>query len=92
MSKTNPTENVRAMEVDLLPPWARHQLALTLHLKSPGQELSVTWYEFSRRSNFDKLDRDKIRQVAEDDGLVVYSRGPKVTDVGIDWAAREITR
>lgn len=76
------------MLADLLPSWVRGFMARDFIRKGAGGELETLWYEYPRRSNFDKLDRQKIRDTAEEDGFITLRR--IVTDVGIDWAREEL--
>lgn len=72
---------------DILTLAERRALRCALHGRSVFEELPVTWYEYPRHSNFDKANRERLRQFAEDEGLVVYSRGgPRATEAGIEWA------
>lgn len=69
----------------------RHMQALRSCLSMPaGTRLSVTWYEFPRASNFDKLSRERLRDVAAAAGFVAYRFGhPWVTEVGHAWAMEQ---
>ena len=71
---------------DALPTKAKRALVGALR-RPAGTQLSVSWYERQRGSNFDKWPREQIRIAAEDAGFIEYKGGhPWVTDAGYMWA------
>jgi hypothetical protein len=68
-----------------LPKGARRAL-LTALRHAGGERLQATWYEYPLHSNFDKFDRERLRQAAERAGLVEYRGAPYVTVLGYEWA------
>ena len=66
-----------------LPKVAQRVLVYELR-KAPGIRLADCWYEYPRQSNFDKFDRQRLRDAAEEAGLLDIRA--HVTEFGHQWA------
>jgi hypothetical protein len=72
--------------IESLSPRERRVLAGTCR-QCAGTQLSTRWYEYQRSSNFDRRNREVLREAAESAGFVEYRFGhPWVTEAGRKWA------